>query len=753
MSTTPQNPATVLHPHGFIGQQTSLNHESPAQHLDVKSIAIREIEKLINIPRKTLADHLTPLLLGGGTELLPLPVKAFPVFSTYSTCGYKYAYQNKMIAEVQFALTENHLFMVTSHIGDQWSNHFYHLNGVYSHSGVVETVVKETHSLMEPHCPIINYIYNLLDQEYALEGTKKHSQKIQTLEGLLKRIKATRFQELSIAQGIHHVSIEGYHQQIAQIELDPVLSWKERYFQFKKLRAQRNRVITTKSRAHKIPALRFLAPLFLKDTLAIFSRFKARPISNFIGFLELISIAPIRYLINMVKDNMGFSIAMAVYSPFTFFFITQPMNPHAMWAVGKVRSAYLDTVEYTEKLFATPTHSASNAVAGTVTGAVVSITTEGNTSHSSSANNNAQTSQTNSAPTTPSTQQNVLSYGLLPTIQQNTPEKLLMTTDVPSANQQNWDTRMSNFKAMQIAYEGNLEIAPRLGRLEQMETQYNWPLQIESTWLETQRYIKAINQAFLKASSMNPQLFNYLVNERARAEQVQLYLWDRNIRFILDHPYVLMNDSQEQTQFDYYIGRAFILLHDMTQDLKLKNSQLALPAGYEKIEALAKKFETEHLDGNSTLERLRKNSKLFQQKNSRDTNELRAYMKRQWEILYLLQNKAQEASNTGLQAYVWSVRQATWLLQSELAAKRDELSILTQTGVNISPEQKSILKHNSSQLEALHHMMVLEFTSLRKEIGEALPQDIEAKQRNTIINSNENSIKERDTLLKELKLI
>lgn len=699
--------------------------------INIEAMVTAEVAKLINPPRRNLMDHLMPILLGGGTELFSLPVRAFPVFQTLSTCGYKYAYQNKMVGEIQLSITSTGLFMVTTLIQGKWTNHFYNSNGSYSHTGMVETSAQYKNVLMEPACPILNYIYNALEHEYSLtEAGTVNTKRIHTLENLLKKVYQARAQELSISKGIQHSTLAGFQAQMAAIEMDPILSWKERYKKFKAIRKERDQILSTKCRAHKIIKAQYWLPLWAQDVRGLFARFAARPINNTLGVVERVLLDPVRFLVQVVKNNMGFSIAMAIYSPFTFFFITQPMNPHAMWAVGKVRSAYIETVALVDQVIGSESKESLQKNIPTQSEAAI------NTTQATSKNEAVKKVE---AP---------LSQVVL-----NNPSALVLTTDAPEVNKQDWATRMSNFKAMQIAYEGNLEIAPRLGRIEQMETQLNWPLQIESTWLETKRYIAQINSAFLKASNMNPQLFNYLMNERARAEQIQLYLWDRNIRFILDHPYTMLDESKEQTQWTYYIGRAFILLKDMTQDLKVKNAALALPQGYERIEQLAKRFEQDYKSGNSVLERLRNNSKLFQQANTMDSQELRNYMKRHWEVLYLLQNKAQEAANNGLQAYVWSVRQATWVLQSTISAKRDELSALALEGVNVSPAHKQAVRINSSQLEALHHMMVLEFASLRKEIGESLPQDIEAKQRAVIIESNESSLKERDLLLKELKLI
>src|SRR5690606_11851513 len=79
---------------------------------------------------------------------------------------------------------------------------------------------------------------------------------------------------------------------------------------------------------------------------------------------------------------------------------------------------------------------------------------------------------------------------------------MLLTPDVPESDSQSWLDRMSSFKQMQIAYEENIEYASRMGRLEQLETQYNFPMQIEQTWEELERY----NNLIFKVRSENPNL-------------------------------------------------------------------------------------------------------------------------------------------------------------------------------------------------------------------------------------------------------
>ena len=195
----------------------------------------------------------------------------------------------------------------------------------------------------------------------------------------------------------------------------------------------------------------------------------------------------------------------------------------------------------------------------------------------------------------------------------------------------------------------------------------------------------------------------------------------------------------------------------MTNTLSHRYKGLQMPKGYEAISQLASHFESDYKVSGSVLERLKNNSKLFAQKDKTDSEELRTYMKRQWEILYLLQSRVQEGALHSLQMQVWSVRNVVFVLQSLYSTKREEMSMLAfsmKPGATVNKlTTNAEFKHIDSQYEALFHMMVLEYTSIRKEIGEELKNDIESTQRKTLIDGVENFLKERDTLLKGTNLL
>jgi hypothetical protein len=686
-----------------------------------------ELRALLTTPHPSLVDFLSAIAFDGGTQLLSFDVQSLPVFRTLRTSGFNYALSAKMLAYVRFGVTTSRHLVVQSLILDgasAWVSHYYTADGKYSFSEGPSShdFVHHSDTLFEANCPILNHLYNILSEAYALASAGQANTLLaHTIERTLRRIQKTNGAKLSISKGIHDPAIQAINDRLMQIEIDPVYERQERRALFANLKSERSRVIYTKKRAHQKSFLQYTLPLIVYDIQSAYHRFQARPLNNISGILQTLFIDPIVWFCRAARGSLGLAIAMAIYGPFTFFFITQPINPHAMSLVGVVRNAYIDTTD---------------KIGHMINGNVITTTSSVKSNSSNSAADDTKKNYSELKPAV---------------------GNMLLSSDVPDVSNQTWDDRMSNFKSMQIAYEGNMEVAPRLGRLEQMETQLNWPLIVESTWMETERYLNTLNFYELNSKDYAPKFNEYVKAEKARVDQVQLYLWDRNVRFILDHPYTMMDESSEQTQRDYYVGRAFILLRDMTNNLARKHKGLPLPGGYDAILKLAQQFDNEYKSGGSVLDRLKANSKLFAQKDPQSTDELRHYMKRQWEILYLLQNHTQEASNFGLQVYIWSVRNAVYTLQSLYATKNAELAkinFMFKKGAGVNKLTNDIeFKQMDSQYEALYHMLVLEYTSVRKEIGESLKNDIEAVQRKAIIGGVESFLKERDTLLRGANLI
>lgn len=610
----------------------------------------------------------------------------------------------------------------------------------------------------DPSNIFANHLYNYLNFEYAQTTKGTASTKlIWSVERELYR----RFKNktLSINNGFSDEIITNTFNEIEKIELDPVLTWEERQVIFKDKVAKLVETLKTKARAHRKSSIVYSLGIFAIEVISLFKRISKRPINNLMGILYRYTIGKLIWFFQTVKNNLGYSIALAVYGPFTYYFITMPMNPHAMQAVGKVRSAYLESKANIAKLI-----SGTNTVIKEMKGSEA-IAQEEITPPKPI---NDSVSSVQAAPSADVATDNakILSNILYPSevIISNEQRylegtKLLtykpqlinmpLATDVTSVNKQKWSERMSNFKQMQIAYEENIEFASRMGRLEQLETQYNFPMQIENAWEELERY----NQMIFKARSENPNISakmkQFLANEVDRTQQLQLYLWDRMARFMLDQIYVMLDQDKEQQRNDYYVGRSFVFMQEMTNILSWRYKDLKKPEGYERIEALANFYNNARKEYGSILKNLSANSDLFKQKDVYNTKEFRSYMKRQWEILFLQNAKAEEASNMGLNMYIWSVRNTVWILQSIYSAKKEELALLIKrdtTGMLFTPLEMASRSKLSMLYETLFHNLTLEYVGIREEIMNRLPKDIESEQRKVVIDNLKEFFTDRDKL-------
>jgi hypothetical protein len=190
-------------------------------------------------------------------------------------------------------------------------------------------------------------------------------------------------------------------------------------------------------------------------------------------------------------------------------------------------------------------------------------------------------------------------------------------------------------------------------------------------------------------------------------------------------------------------------MEEMTNILSWRYKDLKTPAGYEKIKALAAHYAKNRKETGTVLRNLVANSELFKQKDVFDTKEFRGYMKRQWEILYLQNAKAEEASNMGLNMYIWSVRNTVWVLQSIYSAKREELALLMKRDVSgqlLTPAEMLSRSKVSMLYETLLHNLTLEYVGIREEIKNRLGKDIESTQRMTVIENLKEFLSDREKL-------
>ena len=629
-------------------------------------------------------------------------------------------------------------------------------NHVYSDEGRLVEVL-DTFSIdplyvglvdMEPNQPIIAHLYDYLAYEYAEARLKAvRFKRVIWVENFLQNLLATGKTMLSIKMGHADSALQKIFQQELTNELDPVLTWEERQKLFSSLKEQRWSLRSTKRRVHKISVFPYYFLSALDEYKVMIKRLSLRPLDNFQGISYKYTIGLLLWFIHTVRSNIGYSIALALYGPFTFYFITQPLNPHAMWAVGKVRTGYSEVVGKAESLL--------GLAAGTLTPANDKLL-----SSSSATLASAATGATLASSATNGVDENPLKR-----FDRYSPQHLglLVSTDVPSVDKQSWTDRMSRFKDMQIGYEEHMQASARLGRIEQIETQLNFPLIADSTWQEIERTLEMMER-LKKTIASKPhaqEWTRYFDREIERSRRLQLYVWDRLLRYVLDHPYIVMDAAHEQPYHDYYLGRAFILIRQYTQKLSQVFPDFKKPNDYKRIEKLASNYEKMRSDDESNsesnslsiLDRLKRHSPLFKQKDRFDGRELRTYMQRNWEVLYLLQNKAQEASNFGLMMYTWSTRNTLWILQGIYSAKQRELSLLfesSQHGPQRSKEQIHAEIRNSIEplYETLFHLLNLEFVSIRPELSERLGNDIEFVQRHKIIQSLEEFLKEREEVWK-----
>ncbi|MBC7692609.1 MAG: hypothetical protein H7222_12670 [Methylotenera sp.] len=606
---------------------------------------------------------------------------------------------------------------------------------------------------MEPACPIASHLYNTLAFEYeqAETGTA-NSRRILGVETLLRTLATLPALPFSFRRGFRDLALVQLQKKLLQNELDPALTFQEKEVVRLKIKSDRALILKTKARIHRQSALKLKSALFVMDLSTRFQGIFGRPQEKVRGGLYKYTIGAFLWFFGVVKGNIGYSIALAIYGPFTFYFITQPMNPYAMWAVGKVRQGYINTINDVKTL-----QDSSSRVLQHVTGLGASGGTAAALLPEPLHTQNADPAHSSVAPSPVQNATPALPLVTLNRYSSFKPrfENLLLATDVPDVDKQKWPDRMSNFKAMQIAYEENMQFSTRMGRLEQMETQLNFPLIAESSFRQMERYQDLLMKMRSKLAR-HPQaaeLKTYFDREEQRTRQFKLYVWDKLIRYMLDHPYVVMNEGKDQNYVDYYVGRSFIFLEEVTASLTKEYQGLRKPKGYAAVEKLAGTYRDRHVDAPSIEERLAKNSLLATQKDFYGSNELRSYLKRQWELLFLSQNRAQEASNFGLQTYTWSVRNAIWALDALHSSKIHELRMIgdavdqhQKLDAAINEEKKNV----ESLYESLFHIMSLEYVSIRQELSERLDDDIEFIQRQTVIESLKQSFTERTQFLKSL---
>ena len=662
-----------------------------------------EISDLVMKSAGRLEDRLADILkCEAGKLSLDSSVDIIPVHNNNGFCGYNYWYEGQIIGQLQLATLLSGYYVIQKKIYLEGELNeiydYYNRDGNFAYSGdSLDGATYQYSSInMDPQSAFTNHFYNILHAEYEQASTgMSETTRMKYLEDMLNSFFNNPETHIGADRKRRDPALVNIVREIHRIENDKVLKWSERQEIFKSLIVIRDKIVKTKSRIHGFDPLRYTVAIKLADSKVKMDLIKNRPVSNLAGIFYKYTLGNLLWFMRTVKDNLGYSIALAIYGPFTFYFITQPMNPHAMWAVGKVRDAYIDTIKLMEG------ETKSEIIAEADQEEEVITDTVSSTQAATSRNQLKNIS---------------------------------------------WEDRMSNFKAMQIAYEGNMVFAERMGRIEQMENQFMFPLTAEAAWNEITRYERSINGKLQYMPNIDQRFKNFLNKELKRLQNDKVYIWTKLGQFFRDHPFIMVDQADEQSQKDYYVGRAFVFMKQMTDELK--ELKLEEPLTHAKVTALAEKYESIHQSGDTVMESLKKNSKLFRQKDFFNTAELRDYMKRHWEVLFIQQNKKQEASSFSLQAYTWSIKNAIWILQSLYSTKRDELETLTYK-FNLDNQNTDAVKplaETNIQYESLMNMMTLEFVSIKEEIEKNLDNDNEASMRLSLIKNIKNFLNERDKL-------
>ncbi len=516
---------------------------------------------------------------------------------------------------------------------------------------------------MDLDYPLRNFCYNMTRILYSkiLSGTESELTTLSILEDLLQRYMHSLKKFASV--------LEFYFFQTLSIEKKKVLTWNEKKLLIQRLKERKKEIWSTFKRIHTSHAL-VLSYVFIKINLHFYlKRLIQSPREHLWDVIKKNSIDKIVWFFKTVRNNLGYSVALAVYGPFTYYFITMPMNPHAMQAVGKVREKYIEV-------------------------------------------KNRLTSSE---------------------VEPETREMTLKKKEFPK-----WEARMGHFKQMQISYEENLDFATRMGRLEQLETQFNFPLQVESTWNQVIHYEEAIREKVKNAKDPK------LLSELKLVSDVKVYLWERFSQYLSDQIYIMLDVDHEHRQSNYYTGHAFIFMRDMTQHLKKEMGPTFDVSIRDRVMALARFYQDTRIEQHNIIRNIESNSAIFSAKNLFESHQFRNVMKRQWELLYLQNSKAEEAANNGLNMYQWSIRNTVWILQTIFSLKENELSLLVNNNKTLRTNEIEQIKKNSLTLELLFHNLLLEYSGIQNELKDHLKGDHEIQSRKLLLNEIKDSLISRE---------
>ena len=641
----------------------------------------------------TLGHWVRAIAFDGGLNSPHPKMAALPIWRTENTAGFNYAIGHEMRARIRIGLTRSGYWVIQHSSSPEsgvvpagWHSHFYGMDGRLCFSeGPSSHLFRELPKKnFEPACPVLNFLYTALWAETQNAGSgEAHRALIRSIESLLGCLPEEKIHRFSFPLASKDPALLSLDAERTSIERDPHLTREEREAHLAKIKVSIVEFLRLKRRAHGSRAMRPGRILFRLSLLRFARTLKTRPAHLLKNLLDRLILDPLRWFGGVVRSNLGYSVALAIYSPFTFFFITQPMNPHAMRAVGAVRNAILAFSENTEE---------------------------------------------------------ILGLRRIAPLPIGNPGPLAANHSGPLLT--DWEERMSRFKAMQISYEASLPLASRLGRLEEMETQLNWPLILEGAWRQTLLLNQNID-ALENSPTRFPQSFRtFLREERKRTEELLGYFFERNVRFILDHANLILDPGREQEKSAPRGMAALTLFQEMRQEFKKRDPDRPPPTGAQEIESIP--GEGFHWNPG------RAESGIL------DAEGFRRASARNWETLYLLQSRTQEAALSGLQLYTWSVRSAVQLLERLSSEEREELPKLEQA-FKKSRRKNPASSHpdldlQEKRIDLVTASLVREFKSVRPEIETALKDDSEARDRARMIEGVLRSNQARKNLLKEAGL-
>lgn len=683
---------------------------------------IGQIKALITASHEKIVDWLEFIVLNdGGKKNLDSRIQIFDIHNFNGFSGYNFWLDGILVGQLQLATLQACGFVIYRRlfIDGQISESYQYYNqegfSSYTANSLDGNPIYYNSINMDPTSPIINHLYNILSFEYdqTMSGFSR-TRLIFTIEKLLNDIYRNPKTFVSANGKTKDMALRNIYSEISKTEQDPILTWSERQAIYRNLKMIRSKIMRTKKRVHRFTPFIYGLHVFANDLKTKIALVKQRPINNLTGMLYQLTLGNLLWFSKTVKANLGLSIAMAIYGPFTFYFITQPMNPHAMWAVGKVRNAYIQMTKEMENIISPDDQK------------------------------NKKDDQVLLADASGSAKLPTKTVSDDVTTAQASIAKNISLPD--NRQEESWEQRMSNFKAMQINYEGNLIFAARMGRIEQIENQLNFPLVAESAYKEISFYEKEIRAKLQWVPNLSSSFKNFLHTELETISKVKVYIWHKMAQFFLDHPFIVVDQANEQPLRDFYTGRGFVFMKQITTDLMDENMAMA-PATHQKVLELAKTFESKKINGRSVMETLNKNSFVFSQKDAFDTDALRNKLSGHWETLFLQQNKKQEASSFGLQMYTYSVRNMLWSLQTIYSSKLEELGSLAfkHNMDNTNTANTRASDEISETYASILNLVMVEYVSFSKELSK-LKNDREFQTRNEIITLIKDSIEERDKL-------